>query len=65
MVNKMYLATLLVSIGWVMSSPVLNTTVDDDNDVIDINLKLNLEDLMKNKINAIDDTSSGSFSREN
>jgi len=55
----MYLATLLVSIGMVISSPILNTKVDDDNDAIEINLTLNLDDLMETKDDAIDGKASG------
>ena len=58
----MYLATLLVSIGVVMSSPMLDTKVDGDNVVIDINLKLNLYDLMKTKNNV---TALGNFFQQN
>ena len=58
----MYLATLLVSIGVVMSSPMLDTKVDGDNVVIDINLKLNLDDLMKTKNNV---TALGNFFQQN
>ena len=62
MIVKMYLATLLVSIGVVMSSPMLDTKVDGDNVVIDINLKLNLNDLMKTKNNV---TALGNFFQQN
>ena len=58
----MYLATFLVSIGVVMSSPMLDTKVDGDNVVIDINLKLNLYDLMKTKNNV---TALGNFFQQN
>ena len=58
----MYLATFLVSIGVVMSSPMLDTKVDGDNVVIDINLNLNLDDLMKTKNNV---SASGNFFQQN
>ena len=61
MLNQMYLSTLFVSICVVMPSPMLNTTVDDDNDAININLKFNLDDVMKTNNDAIDDKFSGYF----
>ena len=61
MLNQMYSATFFVSICVVMPSPMLNTTVDDDNDAININLKFNLDDLTKTKNEVIDDKFTGYF----
>ena len=61
MLNQMYPATLFVSMCVVMPSTILNTTVDDDNDAININLKFNLDDLTKTKNEVIDDKFTGYF----